>query len=252
DEEEGAYEGTPFFQDLGNILPYPIGGGKWMPFAIFFGTAFVLSSVLCFDFLIGLPVNIIGWVLLYGYLSSLMRQSMEQPQEPPPDWNFGALPQILIEGAKVFAVLAVFSLTPVAILLILTIMFFLNSMAMWGYVTMVLTVVVFLGLLFVVPAGLAVLASSGNLGRAMNPLNFIGIVGGGGTPYLMLASFSAAAGLACMGVTIAGVFLAEVPIAGFVVAGLLMGAVFAYANFIWFHVVGRFAAENKGLTARFA
>ena len=54
---------TPFYQELGAIAPYPLGRGKWQPIAIFFGAAFVLCVVLSFDFLIGLPVSIAGWIV---------------------------------------------------------------------------------------------------------------------------------------------------------------------------------------------
>ena len=60
-----------------HAIPYPFSGGNWQPLAIFAGIAFVLSIVLVFDFVIGLPVAIIGWILLFGYLADLMKTSSE-------------------------------------------------------------------------------------------------------------------------------------------------------------------------------
>ena len=229
------------------ILPYPVRGGEWQPLAIFAGIAFVLSAIICFDFMLGLLINVLGWLILYGYLYTLMTRSMDSPETPPPTWNFAAAKEMLTEGAKVFGVLVVFSLLPVAILLTLTIAFFLNDQQMLGLLFLVLTPLVFIASLFVLPAGLVVLAGTGNTGWAVNPSRVMGIVRRGDGPYLTLAVFSIAAGLACMAATVLSVFLVDIQLAGFLLGGFLMAIVFSYGHFIWFHVVGRFAGENRGL-----
>ena len=237
----------PLQEELSEIFPYPMRGGNWQPLAIFAGIAFVLSAAICLDFMLGLLINLLGWLFLYGYLYTLMTRSMESPETPPPTWNFAAAKEMLTEGAKVFGVLFVFSLLPVAILLTLTIAFFLNDEQVLGLLVLVLTLIVFTASLFVVPAGLVVLAGTGNTGWAVNPSRVMGIVKHGGRPYLTLAAVSVAAGLACMAAAMLSVFLADIPLAGFLVGGLLMAIVFSYGHFIWFHLVGRYAGENRGL-----
>jgi len=140
--------------------------------------------------------------------------------------------------------LLAFSLVPVAIVLTLTITFFLNGMSGLGLLFILLTMVVFVASLFVVPASLVALASTGDLGRALNPSGIVEVVKKGGRPYMTLAAFSVVTGLACMVVTIMSVFLVEIPLAGLVVSGLLMALVFSYGHFLWFHLLGRFAGQN--------
>ena len=53
----------PFFTSVGDLLPYPVSGGNWQSLAIFLGIAFVLSSVLSLQFWVGLPLNLLGWLL---------------------------------------------------------------------------------------------------------------------------------------------------------------------------------------------
>jgi hypothetical protein len=61
----------------------------------------------------------------------------------------------------------------------------------------------------------------------------------------MLGVISLAAGLPCLAATVIGILLlVELPV-GFVISGLLMAVVLSYAHFVWFHAMGRFAAENK-------
>jgi len=231
------------------VLPYPLGSGNFQPLAIFAGIAFVLSAVLCLDFTIGLVVNIVGWILLYGYLDGLIQETMTAPGNPPPAWDFKQAAQLLQRGAKVFVVLLVCSLLPVTIMLLVMIFGFLNGMGLVGYAFMVLAVAVFAASLFAAPAALMTLTTSGNLGRALNPGVIVGLIKKGGKSYRDLALLSVAAGMSCMLATLLAVFLVDIPIAGFLVAALLMGGVFSYGHFLWFHLVGRFSAAHKGLAA---
>jgi len=246
-EQARAVAGKRLHEDLSGIVPYPIRGGNWQPLAIFLGIAFVLSAALCMDFILGLPINLLGWLVLYGYLFTLMIQSMESPGNPPPAWNFAAAREMVTEGAKVLAVLIVFSLLPVAILLTLATAFYLNDMQWLGLLFLGLTLTAFTASLFVVPASLVVLAGTGRLGWALNSSRVIRILKEGGRPYFVLAVCSVAAGLACMVAAMLSVFLVDIPVAGFLVSGFLMALVFSYGHFIWFHVVGRFAGENRRL-----
>ncbi|MCA1959610.1 MAG: DUF4013 domain-containing protein [Desulfomonile sp.] len=249
-EDEAAWIATAGLRNvLPLVLPYPLGSGKYQPLAIFAGLAFALSALLCLDFTIGLLVNIVGWMLLYGYLDGLLRETMTSPGNPPPAWDFRQAAQLLPRGARVFVVLLVYSLLPVTIMLLVMIFGFLNGMALVGYVFMLLTVAVYAASLFVAPAALTTLTTSGNLGRALSPGVVIGLIKKGGKAYRDLALLSVAAGMLCMVATLLAVFLIDIPIAGFLVAALLMGGVFSYGHFLWFHLVGRFSAAHKGLTA---
>lgn len=250
DRADVAAAGAPFYTEIPSLVPYPLGKGNFMPLAIFAGIAFVLSAILCLNFSIGLPLNIIGWIILYGYLATLMERSVEAPTGRPPDWDFRDAKNLGIEGAKVFAVLLVFCLLPLAVFMLLMIFFFLHSMAVLGYVFILLTVLVFLGSMFVVPAALVTLAGTRNIGLALNPGKLIACIRKGGQAYTMLGTLSMAAGFACMIVTILSIFLTGIPIAGFIVSALLMAAVYSYGHFIWFHVLGRFSMENPSLTGQ--
>jgi hypothetical protein len=248
-EDEKPLVSMHFYNELSVIGPYPVRAGHWQPLAIFVGLAFVLSAILCADLTLGLVINLVGWTILYGYLSTLMRESMDSPSDPPPAWNFAAAKEMAVAGAKVLVVQSVFSLVPVGILLLLVIASFLNGMPLLGYVSIALVVVVFSASLFVVPAALSIFGISGDLRAALNPSRILNVIKGGGRSYLMLVAFSIAAGMACMVVTIISVFLVEIPIVGIVTAGLIMALVFSYGHFIWFHVVGRFSRENESLTS---
>lgn len=246
DEEEAV--GRPFHKDPAAILPYPIEGGKPIPLAVFGGIAFVVFTVLCLDFLIGFTLSLIAWVILYGYLATLMELSAKSPAKPPPDWDFARFSELVTGGGKVFAVLFLYSLLPTGIMLLLMIMFFLNGMTALGYVFLLLTLVVYAGSLFTAPAALALLMGKDGLGAALNPGNAIKVIKEGGTPYMTLAKVSLGLGMAFMAITVLSVFLVDIPIAGFILAGLLMAAGFSYGHFVWFHAVGRFSGENKQVT----
>jgi Protein of unknown function (DUF4013) len=246
--EKEKTAGPPFYKELPAIIQYPVAGGGWQPLAIFVGIAFVLCTVLSFEFLVGLPVSLIGWVLLYGYLGSLMQFSSQSPASPPPNWNFGAAKEMVAQGGKILLVVLVCSLLPVGILLIGMIACFLNSQQLIGYILMALTVIVYAASLFMVPAALVVLGGSQNLTAAFNPGKIMAIVKKGGQPYRMLALVSLAAGLICMAVVVLAVFLVDIPDVGFLVSGLIMALVLSYGHFVWFHVLGRFVRENGQLT----
>ena len=152
--------GSLFHENIPEVFPYPIRAGVWQPLVIFAGIAFALSAVLCLDLTLGLAVNLLGWPILYGYLTSVMQRSMSSPDNPPPEWDFSAVKEMLLSGAKVFAILIVSSFVPSGLLLIAGVTFFLNSMQTMGNVSILLACVVFAGSLFVAPAGLVILATS--------------------------------------------------------------------------------------------
>ena len=161
--DQDAGEDIALDRDLGALLRYPIRDGSWQPLAIFAGLAFVLSVALSLDFIIGLPISILGWILLYGYLGLLVRHSAKFPDSAPPGWDFSKAALMGRTGAEIFVVLLAYSLAPVALLLVLMIACFLNGMALPGYLFMILTVAVYVGSVLVVPASLVVLESSGGL-----------------------------------------------------------------------------------------
>ena len=245
--EDGKPPETPFYRELHTLMSYPFAGSRGLPLIIFAAIAFLLATVLSFDFLVGLPLNLVGWVLLYGYLAELMQVSIQGPDSPPPAWNFSRTGELASSGLCVLVLLMVCSLVPVGICLLLMIFFFLNSMPMYGYIFFALTILVYIGSLVVLPSGLVVLGATGRVGSALNPSKIMGIIKNGGQPYSMLVAVSLAAGLACMLAAVAGVFLVDVPGAGFVISGLVMALILSYGHFIWFHVLGRFATENRKL-----
>lgn len=138
----------------------------------------------------------------------------------------------------------VYSLVPLTVLVSLMIFFFLNDMALFGYISFVVLVLVYSGTLLIIPAALLELGNSKQLAAALNPVKAVTLIKKSGKPYQAIALVSLAAGLACMIASLVAVFLTEVPVAGFLVAGLVMAAVFSYGHFIWFHVLGRFLNEN--------
>lgn len=252
-EEDSAETDSPggsgnlFYENIPDVFPYPIRAGVWQPLVIFAGIAFVLSAVLCLHLTLGLVVNLLGWPILYGYLTSVMQRSISSPDNPPPEWNFAAVQDMLLSGTKIFAILLLSSVVPSGLLLMAGVTFFLNSMQTMGNVSILLACVVFAGSLLVAPAALVIFVTSGDLGRALNPSAVIAIIRKGGRPYAMLAVFSFAAGVACLLVAVLGVLVLDSAPAGFLVGGLLMAAVFSYGHFVWFHVLGRFAGENRRL-----
>jgi predicted RNA-binding Zn-ribbon protein involved in translation (DUF1610 family) len=239
--------GPEFYEEFPSIFPYPLKGAQAL--GIFTGIAFILMTLLSFSFLLGLPFCIIGWIILYGYLTNLLEAS-SSGSEGPPQWDFAAMQAIATNGANVFLILLVFTLLPMGLLLLLTIVFFLNYMSMLGYIFLILTMVVFLGAMFIVPASLVLYGASGSLGIALNPARVLGLVKKGGKAYSMLAAVSVGVGFACMVITIANVFITDIPLIGFVIAGLLSALVFSYGHFVWFHVLGRFTGENSEVTNR--
>jgi hypothetical protein len=245
-EDQGP-SGPEFYEDLSSIAPFPVTGTGAQAFGVFFGIAFVAMTALCFSFLLGLPISIIIWIILYGYLMTVL-ESGANGAKSPPKWDFSAMKEIVTNGANLFAILLLFSLAPLAILLVLTLIFFLNYMSMLGYLFMLLSMVVFLGSMFVAPASLALYGASGSLGIALNPSRVMGLIKKGGKAYSMLALISVGIGFLCMVMMIANLFLTDLPAIGFLVAGLLSALVFSYGHFIWFHVLGRFTGENPDVT----
>jgi len=248
-EEDQSHTETPFYRDFPAIVSYPVASGNPIPLVIFAGIAFAFSAVLSYELLVGFPLSILGWSLLYGYLSSLARQSSEAPDKAPPPWNFSQALDMVVDGLKSLAVLAVYCLIPVGICLVLMIAFFLNSRPGLGYVFLVLTVLIFAGSLLVVPAALVALVTTRNIGPALKPGNLVQSIRTWGHSYQMLALASVAIGLACMFAVIGAVFLAEIPLAGFAVAGLVMAVVLSYGHFVWFCALGRFTRDTKPRTS---
>lgn len=188
--EEHLSSVPPFYKQLSAVVQYPISGGAWQPLAVFIGIAFVLCTVLSFQFLVGLPLSLIGWILLYGYLSGLMQFSSHSPASPPPNWDFGAAKEMVTQGGRTLLVLLVCSLLPVGVLILGTIACFLNSEPLVGYILMALGILVYVASLFVVPASLVVLGSSQKIGTAFSPGKIVALIKGGGRPYRMLAVVS--------------------------------------------------------------
>ena len=238
----------PFYQDFGALVSYPVARGNWEPLAIFAGITFVLSSLLCFNFLIGLPLNILGWILLYGYLAQIMDSSSRLPEAVPPDWDFSRVAEMIQEGGKIFIILALVSLLPLTILLLMMIAGYVNGFNLIGFLSMVLIPVVFLISLCFVPGSLIRHYSNQSIGSAINPPKLISLVFTGGKPYGAIMLLSIILGLLCMMITLLSVFLTDLPGLGFIIAGLAMAAVFSLAHFIWFHAMGRLIQENKKLT----
>jgi predicted RNA-binding Zn-ribbon protein involved in translation (DUF1610 family) len=237
-----------FYQDFGGLISFPVARGNWEPLAIFAGITFVLSSLLCFNFLIGLPLNIVGWILLYGYLFTVMDNSSRSPEAVPPDWDFSRIGEMIQEGGKVFIILALLSLLPLTVLLLMMIVGYENGFNLIGFLSMVLIPVVFLISLCFVPGGLIRHYSTQSIGSAINPPKLIGLVFTGGKPYGAIMLLSIILGLLCMMITLLSVFLTDLPGLGFIIAGFAMAAVFSLAHFIWFHAMGRLIQENKKLT----
>jgi hypothetical protein len=248
DSAEPQSKEAPFYKDFAAIAPYPLGNGKWQPIVIFSGIAFALCTILSLDFLIGLPLSVAGWILLYGYLTTLMHNTQKAPKAPPPPWDFSHVKDMAQDGLRVFLVLLLFSLIPVTVCLLVMITCFLNDMDLFGYLSLAATVVVFAGSLFVTPAALVIQDTRRSLAASLHPANILKLIREGRTAYKMLAVTSIAAGLLSMVVVLLAVFLVDIPLAGFVVSGLLMALVLSYANFVWFHVLGRFSRENSALT----
>jgi len=234
-------------EQLLQAIPYPFGAGNWQPLAIFAGIAFGLSAVLAFDFLIGLPLSIIGWILLYGYLADLMRTSEESSENPPPPIDFSRIREMVGPGVKVFSVLAAYSLIPVSISLVFMIAFFLNGMEMLGYVFLLFTIVIYTVSLLMASAGLIILGQSQHLGEALNPSKIVAVALGGKS-YTRLAPVSITIGLICMLAVLAAVFIVDLLPLGFLFAALIMGLVLSYGHFIWFHLLGEYSKENGAVT----
>jgi hypothetical protein len=234
-------------EQLLHAIPYPFGGGHWRPLAVFAGIAFALSAILAFDFLIGLPLSIIGWILLYGYLADLMTTSEGSSEDPPPPIDFSRIREMIGPGVKVFSVLAAYSLIPVSISLLFMIAFFLNGMEMLGYVFLLFTLVIYGVSLLLVSAGLIILRQSQHLGKALNPSKIIALALSGKS-YTRLASVSITIGLVCMLAVLAAVFIVDLLPMGFLFAALIMGLVLSYGHFVWFHLLGEYSKENNAVT----
>ncbi|MDQ7783630.1 MAG: DUF4013 domain-containing protein [Desulfomonilaceae bacterium] len=252
EEEEGPSEGSPttglFYEQIPAIVSYPISGGKPLPLALFAGMAFVAATALSFEVVVGFFVSIALWLLLYGYLSNLMNQSKVNPQNPPPDWDFSKIKSMVADGVNILVVLAVYTVIPVVAALLAAVYFWVNRDVTLGYALVIVSMILYLGSLFTVPAGLVIVDGTRSVGSALNPGRVLGVITKGGKAYLMLVLFSVVVGLTCITMTWAGVmFFSHVIPFGFVVSGLLMALILSYAHFVWFHVLGRFSAENKKL-----
>jgi len=251
DEEEVVERAPttgPFRKQFPSIVSYPISGGKPLPLAIFAGIVFVTSTVLSLEHVIGFFLSIVVWLLLYGYLSDLMAQSKVNPQNPPPDWNFSKITAMLANGVKIFVVFLVYTIVPLVLALLGVVYFFLNKDETIGYAFVALGLILYVGSLFTIPAGVVIVSGTGSIGSALNLGKVLGLITKGGKAYLMLAVFSLVVGLICLAITCVGVMLlTDVIPVGFVVSGLLMAIILSYAHFVWFHVLGRFSAENKKL-----
>jgi hypothetical protein len=156
-----------------------------------------------------------------------------------------------MDGLKVLAVVLAYWWIPVGICVGLTVFFILNHMQVLSYVCIAVTILVFFAFFGVVAPALAILAASSDVGRALNPSELAGMMRRAQASYLTLAVASMATGLICLVFVILALLLAEIiPDAGFVVAGIVMALGLSYCLFVWFHVLGRYAAANRELTAK--
>lgn len=233
--------GVNFSVPWAELFPYPLRGGSWQPVAIFWGITFLSSALLSLLFLPGFLVSLVVWIFLYGYLGQVMTKTMESPNASPPSWDFSRIKELLRRGFQIFVVLALFSLLPVSVCVLVMITAFLNFNDTLGWIFLVLTVVVYGATLLVVPAVLVPLGKLNALAAALNPREIINVIKEGGRAYLMLAGISLGLGLICMVGVLAAVFLADIPAVGFAVAGFVLALFLTYAHFVWFHVLGRFA-----------
>ncbi len=249
EDASGAVPATGlFYKQFPKIAAYPISGGKPIPLGIFTGIAFVASAVLSSYLGVGFLVSIVLWLPLYGYLSDLMNQSKVNPQNPPPNWDFSKIKIMLTDGLNIIVVFLIFAIVPVTVILLGATYFFLNNDYTLGYALGFLSLIVYIGSLFTLPAGLVIVDGTRSIGTALNPGKVIGMVTKGGKAYLMLAVLSLLVGSICMAITFLSVWiLPDVIPVGFVISGLLMAIVLSYSHFVWFHALGRFSSENKKL-----
>jgi hypothetical protein len=229
---------------LVHAIPYPFSGGNWQPLAIFAAVVFVLSIVLFFDFMIGLPVAIVGWTLLYGYLADLMKTSSDAPGKSPPPVDFSGIRQMVSAGMKIFCVMAIYTLVPVSICLLFMIFFFLNGMELLGYIFIAVTIAVYVISLYLASAGLLILGKSQKLGQALNPSIIIGVAAKSGGTYTGLGFSIIIIGIVCMLSVLAAVFITDLLPLGFLFASLIMTLVLSYGNFMWFHLLGTYLKMN--------
>lgn len=249
--EEAAPTGQPtalFFKQRRAVFTYPVASPTAL--AIFAAAVFLGSTVLSLDLLIGLPLNLLLWILLYGYLAEMMSTSMLSSKEPPPAWNIANMKQMALDGLGIFVVFLVYTIIPVMLLLLGAVYCFRNGEDTIGYALIGATVLAFAGTLLLIPACLINLCLSGSMGAALSPGRALFVIKTGRRPYLMLAAVSIVIGLVCMAVTYGGFFLSIAVDFGFVVSGLLMAAVLSYAHFLWFHLLGLFAGENRKMLGR--
>ncbi len=221
-----------------DAIPYPLSGGNWQPLAIFAAIAFILSIALAFDFLIGLPVAIAGWIVLFGYLADLMKASSDASVKPPPSIDFSGIREMVSAGIKIFCVIAVYSIVPVSVCLLFMIAFFVNDMELLGYIFIALTIAVYVVSLYLASAGLLILGKSQQLAQALNPSMAFGVAAKGGETYIGLGFAVIIIGIICMLSVLAAVFVTDVLPLGFLFAALIMTLVLSYGNFMWFHLLG--------------
>ena len=256
---EKAAAGKPFHLEWPSLVRYPVASGDPKPLIIFFGLSFVLSIILLFPLVSRSVLEVLlRLVLLFavcivpcGYLADLMSQSLGSPDAPPPAWDFSKIKQYVMDGLKVLAVVLAYWWIPVGICVGLTVFFILNHMQVLSYVCIAVTILVFFAFFGVVAPALAILAASSDVGRALNPSELAVMMRRAQASYLTLAVASMATGLICLVFVILALLLAEIiPDAGFVVAGIVMALGLSYCLFVWFHVLGRYAAANRELTAK--
>ncbi len=229
---------------LKDLATFPFQRENLPSFGIFAGIAVALSMALLFVFLVGLPLNIVGWVVLYGYLAALLNTARKSADPQAPHWNVDLIKAEAGRGASTLLTFLFYSLLPVTILILLMIAGFLNQMPELGYIAIALIPIYYALSLFILPAALVLLNKSG-LAAALNPLKAISLVKNGGADYRSMALVCVGLGMLGFGAALAAVFLTDLELLGPIIAGLLMGIVLSYANFLWFYLVGRFTAEHE-------
>ncbi len=245
DEEEPATGNSiiPKFS-APSWIAFPFSKANLASFAILCAISALLFSVLAFDFFIGIGLNILGWIMLYGYLTIMMKHVSSNPESSAPDWDFSQLKNWILNGAEIFLVFFLYGALPISIMLLVMTFGFLNGISPVGYGFMALVPLYFLSSMYMLPAAMIVFKDTGAVGAALNPGAWITIMKTN-PGYRSLGLTSVVIGLVIFLAVLASVFIIDIPIAGFAVTGVMSGLILAYANFLWFYNLGRFTGESE-------
>jgi len=200
---------TPFWHALPRIAGYPLRGVA----------AVMLGAMVVLEWLSGLPV--LGWaialfakVLAFKYVLEIVRDTADGHLDPP---EFGSD----LDSSLAIALILV-QLLALALLI-------LTSM----YMGVAMVWVVLLAMAMALPAVLMSLAIDGQLGAALNPLNWLHLAARLGTPYFAVAITTALTLL--LGSLAAGLLTSALPAPW---GRLIAAAGFHWALFASAHLLG--------------